>query len=329
MAQAEAENEATLFPKPPGERLREAREEQGLALSEIAGRTRIPLRHLEAIEQSDYSGLPSPTYAVGFAKAYARAVGADEVSIGHQVRGNAETVASARPEYQPYETNDPARLPSAGVVIVGVVVAVLLLIGIGLWFGTSLFQGSGNVASAPAQTAAVAPPPQVAPVQAPVVSTVRLTATDQVWLRVYAGGKTLYEATLQPGDHYDVPAGADRPMINVGRPDKLTITVDGSEVAPLGAGDHAIKDAGISAAALLARNKPASAQTAANGAAPAATKQPAPATQPARAAPAKTAPAPQPEKRATRPKPKPAEGAAPLIDLTTKPPPRPSGRSQG
>ena len=36
-----------------------------------------------------------------------------------------------------------------------------------------------------------------------------LTATDEVWLRVYdADNKTLYLGTMKPGERFDVPAGA-------------------------------------------------------------------------------------------------------------------------
>ena len=69
-----------------GDILRTAREAQGLSVADIATRTRVPLRHLEAIEASDYSVLPSSTYAVGFARAYARAVGVEEVPIAQMVR---------------------------------------------------------------------------------------------------------------------------------------------------------------------------------------------------------------------------------------------------
>jgi hypothetical protein len=89
-----------------------------------------------------------------------------------------------------------------------------------------------------------------------------LTANDDVWLRVYEAdgtpnGKTLFENTLKPGDHFDVPADAQNPMINIGRPDKLQVTVNGSAVPALGTGKVAIKDVPISAAALLARATPA------------------------------------------------------------------------
>ena len=42
-------------------------------------------------------------------------------------------------------------------------------------------------------------------------------------------------------------------MINVGRPDKLPVTLNGSAVPPLGTGERAIKDVPVGAAALAAR----------------------------------------------------------------------------
>ena len=260
MTDPDAGEEATLFPKTAGEKLREAREAQGLSLGEIAARTRIPLRQLEAIENSDYASLPSITYAVGFAKAYARAVGADEVAIAREVRGINET-SVRRTEYEAYEINDPARVPSRGVAMFGVVVAVLLLIGAGIWYGTSWFRGQDD--AAPLVVPSDAPPPApVATTPVPATGQVVLTANDDVWMRVYEAdgtpkGKTLFENTLKPGDHFDVPADAKDPMINIGRPDKLQVTVNGTAVAPLGTGKVAIKDVPISAAALLARAAPA------------------------------------------------------------------------
>jgi transcriptional regulator with XRE-family HTH domain len=260
MTDPEAGEEATLFPKTAGEKLREAREAQGLSLAEIAARTRIPLRQLEAIENSDYGQLPSITYAVGFAKAYARAVGADEVAIAREVRGINET-SVRRTEYEAYEINDPARVPSRGVAMFGVVVALLLLIGAGVWYGTNWFRGQDT---APPLVVPSETPTPVAETTTPVPVTgqVVLTANDDVWLRVYEAdgtpsGKTLFENTLHPGDHFDVPAAAQNPMINIGRPDKLQVTVNGSAVPALGTGKDAIKDVPISAAALLARAAPA------------------------------------------------------------------------
>ena len=239
----------------PGATLHAARTAAGLSLDEVGARTRVPLRHLMAIESGDYAALPSPTYAVGFAKAYARAVGADEVAIAAAVRQDVAKLGRRQPEYTPYEIADPARVPSRGVAIVGLGIAVAVLILIGLWYGTNLFRGGSRSAEpAPTFTPAAAAPTPVAsatPVQGEQVT---LTATDEVWLRVYdAANTTLFQGTLKPGDHYDVPASANNPMINVGRPDKLAVTLNGSAVPPLGSGARAIKDVPIGGAALKAR----------------------------------------------------------------------------
>jgi hypothetical protein len=149
---------------------------------------------------------------------------------------------------------------------------LLVLVGVGLFYGTSLFRGDGSSEPAPAATFAYEAQPAPAATVAPTNGQVTLVATDEVWLRVYdTAGKTLHLKTMAAGERYDSPADADGPMINVGRPDKLQILVNGSQVAPLGSGRVAIKDVGVSAAALLARNQPSPAPSAApvTGAAPA------------------------------------------------------------
>ena len=254
--------EATLFPKTAGEKLREAREAQGLSLAEIAARTRVPVRQLEAIEAGNYAALPSITYSVGFAKAYARAVDLDEVAIAREVRGASDQPGAARrTEYEAYEIDEPSRVPTRGVAVGALIVAVLLLIGVGLFYGTTLFRGEES-GPAPIVENTVDPVPTPATVATPGVPTgaVVLTATDEVWLKVYdTAGKTLFLGTLKAGEVYSLPADAASPLINVGRPDKLQITVGGAPVAPLGSGKVAIKDVPIDAASLTARGAPAAA----------------------------------------------------------------------
>ncbi|WP_425230899.1 helix-turn-helix domain-containing protein [Sphingomonas sp.] len=242
-------------PERPGETLRAAREKLGLSLPEIASRTRVPLRHLEAIEAEDYTGLPSHTYATGFAKAYARAVGVDEVSIARRVRGEVAGITRVVPEFQPYEEADPARVPSRGLTIVALGLALALLVLAGLYFGTGLFRGDGDAPQAAADPAApIAAPAPAAAATIPATGQVVITATEEVWVRLYDKDRhTLHEATMQAGDHVDVPADANEPMINVGRPDHLRFTINGSQLQGLDLGRDPIKDVRVSAAALAAR----------------------------------------------------------------------------
>ena len=249
---------ATPAPERAGDRLRAARDARGLTLAEIAQRTRVPLRHLSAIEEGNYAALPSPTYAVGFARAHARAVGLNEVTVAQEVRGELRHVERP-PEYEPYETADPARVPSRGVAVIGLGLALAILILVGLWYGTDLFRGGDG--SGPVTTAAVpaaAPPAAAAPMTGPIAAAPRqvtLTAGEnEVWMRVYdAANATLYLGTLAPGASFDVPPAANRPMINVGRPDELIVKVDGQAVPPLGDGRRAIKDVPVDAASIAAR----------------------------------------------------------------------------
>ncbi len=250
----------TLFPANVGEKLRAAREAQGLELAEIASRTRIPQRHLEAIENGNFAGLPSVTYAFGFAKAYARAVNVDEVEIGRALRQEIGDSPERPAPVPSYEMEDPTRVPSRGIVWAGVIVAVLLLIGAGLWYGTGLFRGEAptpvpteinTVAEAPAEADANATAPAAVPAGGDQVS---LIAIDTVWVRVTdANGGRLYEKEMAAGERYDVPVSADRPRLRTGRPDRLQVQINGSNVAPLGTGERTI-EAEVGAAALKARS---------------------------------------------------------------------------
>ena len=61
--------------------LRKIRENQGIALAEIAERTKIRVGMLEAIEQRRIEDLPGGIYAINYVRQYARAIGVDEVAL--------------------------------------------------------------------------------------------------------------------------------------------------------------------------------------------------------------------------------------------------------
>ena len=280
-----APDQASLFPKTIGDKLREAREGLGLTLADIASKTRVPMRHLEAIENNRLEGMASPAYAIGFTKTYARAVGLDDRTIAAELRQSPQMPVSPAARFEEYEPTDPRRVPSSGMAGIAAIIALVLLVGVGIWYGTTWLRGTGEEPAAlttPDASATVAAAPEATP--APVAGgQVVLTATDAVWLRIYdASGKTLVQKTMQPGEQYSVPGDAANPMINIGRPDKLQVSINGSAVPALGDGKRAIKDVPISATALQARG----------------TTTPAAAPTPAAAAPAVRTPDAKPSKRA-------------------------------
>lgn len=220
---------------PVGERLRQAREEQGLSLEDLAAQTRIPQRHLASIESSDWNSLPAPTYTIGFAKSYASAVGLDRTDIGNQLReemGGQRFTSAASDVFEPA---DPARTMPRGLVI-GAIAAVIVLIALMSWLSNrSLEQpASPQPQTQPGATAPPAAKPATPPAAAPTVAQgpVVLTATAPVWLQVTEkGGASLFSGTLQPGQTYAVPTTAAAPVLKTGKPEGLKVTV-GSVVAP-------------------------------------------------------------------------------------------------
>lgn len=244
-----------------GARLRSARTTAGLSLTEIASRTRVPIRHLEAIEASEYSALPGSTYTIGFTRSYAKALDLDEAAIVDALReelvqGGYRSATAKTPDYEPA---DPARVPSRSLAWGAAALALLLIAAYFVWrsYALSLVAENGEakpVAEAPIKDQSSQPKTAAAIDPA---GEVVISARETVWIRIYdAGEARLFEGEMQPGQRFVVPANANNPMIVTGRPQVLDVTIGGKPVPALGSGDRAIADVGVSAAALLAR-KPA------------------------------------------------------------------------
>jgi cytoskeletal protein RodZ len=55
-----------------GDALRQARRARGLSLEDAERETHIPFKYLAALEDQEYGALPTPVYARGVLRAYAR-----------------------------------------------------------------------------------------------------------------------------------------------------------------------------------------------------------------------------------------------------------------
>jgi hypothetical protein len=242
----------------PGATLRAAREAKRLELAHIAAETRIPLRHLEAIEADNFESLPSRTYAIGFSRTYAKAVGLDEVAITEAVRAELADGSMHRTAVSTgMEPGDPARLPSAGLAWAAAGAVMILLLGI-LAFAASYFgagTGPGSLLTPePAPSASAAPGSASAAAPAPGGPVVLTALEDGIWVRLYEeGGERLTERTLKLGETIEVPAGAKDPRINTGRPDALSVTIGGQSAPKLAETSVTVSGMPVSAAALTAR----------------------------------------------------------------------------
>jgi cytoskeleton protein RodZ len=109
-----------------GELLRQARERKGLTLEHLASETKIPRRHLEAIEHYNLTVMPGEFYKRAEIRTYARAVGLDQQLLLAQF----ESVKPVEVREAPAEI--PGTRESVGrrthvVMALGVVTAVILL----------------------------------------------------------------------------------------------------------------------------------------------------------------------------------------------------------
>ena len=246
-----------------GDRLREARERAGMTLAQLSANTRIPERHLLLIEKGDFAGLPAKTYATGFARSYARAVGLDERATADEVRAElAQSEGGDRYRAASFEPGDPARIPSRGLALFSLFALILLLAGGVVFYNKVLAPGAGPgslldqqrvAAKAPAQ----GPRPAAgAPAAAPGGPVVFTALEEGVWVKFYDGsGAQLMQKQMAKGERYTVPADATAPQVWTGRPDALAITVGGKTIPKLAESEEIMRDVPVTAEALLARGQ--------------------------------------------------------------------------
>lgn len=250
--------EAQLPLETVGSRLRRAREAAGMGIAAIAAQTRISVRQIEAIEAGDYAALPGRTYAVGFSRSLARAVGLDETEVAASTRAelNELQLENQQRPAPTFEPGDPARVPSARLTwlaLGGVALAVIAAIE----FLPSLFSPAGSLpsilpADQPSAPSAAAPAQPAAPAPAgPVVFT---ALQPGVWVKFYdAAGNQLMQKELAQNESYTVPTDKGEVLLWTARPDELGITIGGQPVAKLSDIQKTMKDVPVSAAALLSR----------------------------------------------------------------------------
>jgi cytoskeleton protein RodZ len=118
-----------------GEKLRQAREERGISISEVAEQTRISPHYLDSIENDDYRTLPGGIFNKGFVKSYAKYVGVDEQEalqdysrlISSQEGEVTEDPKTYRPEVLTDDRTSASTLPT---IIIAVIILGLMAWGL-------------------------------------------------------------------------------------------------------------------------------------------------------------------------------------------------------
>lgn len=117
----------------PGETLRAAREEQGLALSAVAQQLNLTERALAQIEAGDFTRLPGLTFARGYVRAYAKLLGLDQNRLVNEFDHHTGSGAAASNIHSLGHIDEPGRL-SRGVMRFFVFALILIVAAGGLFW---------------------------------------------------------------------------------------------------------------------------------------------------------------------------------------------------
>lgn len=184
-----------------GEKLRQAREERGISISEVAEQTRISGHYLESIENDDYRTLPGGIFNKGFVKSYAKYVDIDEQEA---LRDYAQIMAAAdmstgedlkvyKPEVLTDDRHGSSMIPTViiAVIILGAMTAGLLYLVDYLRNqpDTPPVANTATNANSNANTATVAPTPGNVPEMATLKVEFKAT-TEPVSLSANSDGKS-------------------------------------------------------------------------------------------------------------------------------------------
>ncbi len=117
--------------RPPGERLRQARERRGLTVAAVADTLRLSSAMIEALEQDRYEDLPPATFVRGYLRSYAELLGlsVDDVLQAHALaQPESDSVTYAGPVAQSLSGSHRARVVAS---VLGVAILALALVVVG------------------------------------------------------------------------------------------------------------------------------------------------------------------------------------------------------
>ena len=282
-----------------GAMLGEARTAAGVDLADISRDSRIPLRHLRAIEADSHDALPALPYTVGFVKSFARAVGKDPEAAAAQFRAET-TKTPIVPMIAAIEPLDERRLPPRGLMTLSIV-GVLVIVGVVVAYSAGMFDRarpaaavaaisapatdaavggasipgvpattnsapmSGNPAVSPAtEIATTAPSEAIAPAlpstTAGAAGPVTITPTEDVWVKIYdRATNSTVKIGILPANVAYAVPATPGLLLWTGKAGMLKVSVGGRAIPPLGQPVETVRAVSLAPVDLLARITPGAA----------------------------------------------------------------------
>jgi len=209
-----------------GQRLRAAREAAGLSVSDVAGRLRMPMHIVDALEAEDWARIGAPVFVRGQLRSYSRLLGLPTEPV--QVASGVAPIEPTR--LVPRTRTPPMRrlADQVGGRLVYIVITALIILPV--WVATRSHLNAVDETAAPldvpADKLAKAPLPaakpaprepstvvaSMVPQRQPAAPELALRFDGDSWMQVTGpDGRTVEEALMRAGDTRTFPAA------NVGR----------------------------------------------------------------------------------------------------------------
>ena len=239
-------NDTRVTGKTLGESLRQLRIEAGVEIAELASRTRIGARNIEALEADRLDLLPGPFFVKGFIRSICG-------ELGKSPDPFLEMVAGLQEEGFEGEERGPGPRKALPLWLTAAIL-ILLVLG-GIW----LYGNGRNEEPAPAQPeplaarpeAAIESTPAPAPVQEPVAAPeppalevieeldLAIRAIERTWLRIQTDASEPWETTLKTGDEVRLHA-MERIILFIGNAGGLLFELNGKNFGPPGSSGQVI-----------------------------------------------------------------------------------------
>jgi cytoskeletal protein RodZ len=248
-----------------GQTLCRERTLQGKSLDDIARDTRIPRRHLEAIEAEDFTNLPGLVFTRNFVRQYAQALGIDADPILDKLPKLDESmIRLPDPPLTPRKRTRYSRsdAPYASLVwlAIALIAGVALFVNynsdrINVWgkvrAGISLFR-TASPTKVEAASKNVPPPQPQLPIEAHEVEAhespkapsaedakpassveVVVTALQEAWIQLSADGETSFTGVLRPHETKEISAVGQVKLV-AGNAGGVSVSLNGKPLDPLG-----------------------------------------------------------------------------------------------
>lgn len=223
---------------PVGETLVKLRRERGKTLSDMETSTRIMGRMLSALENERWDELPASVYVKGYIQNYASVLGVDSKPLLEEyARDTAALGERSALRRIPERTVVPHRLdvhdiPRQAWIAIAVAVLVVALV---VWGISALLNRDEEPPPIPPETTQTPAPSSTTEAgtltpEGAFLLRVQVAEGQSSWLQVTVDSLIAYEGTL-PGGESKQWTVSDQSVVRVGKPDVVTITRDGQQVA--------------------------------------------------------------------------------------------------